>query len=102
MYQFLIIAYLFTSNEQGHEKMCLMPYANNKGIDQPVHPRSLISAFVVRCQDNDTSSLYIRNYNFSTLREYSGEMLSLRTCKYKTGRTGFVLISDYWSGEKGI
>ena len=42
------------------------------------------------------------SYNFSTLREYSGEMLSLRTCKYKAGRTGFVLISDYRSGEKGI
>ena len=29
-----------------------MPYANNKGADQPVHPRSLISAFVVRCLDS--------------------------------------------------
>ena len=38
--------------EPGHEKMCLMSYANNKGADQPVHPRSLISAFVVRCLDN--------------------------------------------------
>ena len=25
----------------GHAKMCLMPYANNKGADQPVHPRSV-------------------------------------------------------------
>ena len=32
--------------------MCHMPYANNKGADQPVHPRSLISAFVVRCLDS--------------------------------------------------
>ena len=24
----------------------LMPYANNKGADQPAHPHSLISAFV--------------------------------------------------------
>ena len=24
-------------------------YANNKGADQPAHPRSLISTFVVRC-----------------------------------------------------
>ena len=32
-------------------KMCLMSYANNKGADQPAHPRSLISAFVVRCLD---------------------------------------------------
>ena len=31
--------------------MCLMPYANNKGADQPAHPRSLISAFVVRYLD---------------------------------------------------
>ena len=23
-----------------------MPYANNKGADQPAHPRSLISAFI--------------------------------------------------------
>ena len=38
--------------ETGHEKMCLMSYANNKGADQPPHPRSLISAFVVRCLDN--------------------------------------------------
>ena len=35
--------------ELGHEKMCLMSYANNNGADQPAHPRSLISTFVVRC-----------------------------------------------------
>ena len=27
-------------------------YANNKGADQPAHPCSLISAFVVRCMDS--------------------------------------------------
>ena len=27
-------------------------YANNKGADQPAHPRSLISAFVVHCRDS--------------------------------------------------
>ena len=58
--------------------MCLMSYANNKGADQPAHPRSLISAFVVRCLDsiifldsngiiyNDslyTTDLYISAYN---------------------------------------
>ena len=32
--------------------MCLMPYVNNKGADQPAHPRSLISAFIVRCLDS--------------------------------------------------
>ena len=29
-----------------------MSYANNKGADQPAHPRSLISAFVVRRLDS--------------------------------------------------
>ena len=32
--------------------MCLMPYANNKGADQPAHLRSLISTVVVRCLDS--------------------------------------------------
>ena len=36
----------------GHAKMSLMPYANNKGADQPAHPRSLISIFVVLCLDS--------------------------------------------------
>ena len=36
----------------GHAKMCFMAYANNKGADQPAHPCSLISTFVVRCLDS--------------------------------------------------
>ena len=36
----------------GHAKMCLMPYANNKGADQPAHLRSLISTFAVHCLDS--------------------------------------------------
>ena len=36
----------------GHAKTCLMSYVNNKGADQPAHPRSLISTFVVRCLDS--------------------------------------------------
>ena len=30
------------------EKTCLRGLANNKCADQPAHPRSLISAFVIR------------------------------------------------------
>ena len=30
------------------EKTCLRGFANIKGADQPAHPRSLISAFVIR------------------------------------------------------
>ena len=36
-----------------------MPYANNKGADQPAHPRSLISAFVVHCLDSIILLVYI-------------------------------------------
>ena len=43
---------LLNPNEPGHEKTCLVLYANNKGADQPAHPRSLISAFIVRCLDS--------------------------------------------------
>ena len=69
LYRFLIIAYLFTFSwlcclQRFHvnkttleiwamswEKL-FQPYGNNKGADQPVHPRSLISTFVVRCIDS--------------------------------------------------
>ena len=44
----------------------VLPYANNNDADQPAHPRSLISAFVVRCLDiipllakSKISSLYL-------------------------------------------
>ena len=41
-----------TSSGPGHAKTCLMPYANNKGADQPANPRSLISTFIVRSLDS--------------------------------------------------
>ena len=44
--------YMCGKFEPGHEKMFLMAYANNKGAGQPAHPRSLISAFIVRCLDS--------------------------------------------------
>ena len=34
------------------EKTCLRGFANNTGADQPAHPRSLISAFVVLFLEN--------------------------------------------------
>ena len=44
-----------------------MPYGNNKGADQPAHPHSQISTFVVCCLDSimplfsvaEISSLYL-------------------------------------------
>ena len=37
----------------------VLPYANNKGADQPVHQRSLISTFVVRFLDSTISLVSI-------------------------------------------
>ena len=39
-----------------------MSYANNKGADQPVHPRSLISTFVIRCIDSIICILAIQSF----------------------------------------
>ena len=47
-----VIVFLQNQSEPGHEKTCLMSYTNNKGADQPARPRSLISAFIVRCLDS--------------------------------------------------
>ena len=47
--------FFFFTFELGHEKMCLMPYVNNKGTDQAAHLHSLISAFVIHCLDSTIS-----------------------------------------------
>ena len=57
-------------HEPDHEKMCHMSYSNNKGADQPAHPRSLISTFVVRCLDSIISRFY--SWNFKTLISFCG------------------------------
>ena len=53
-------------HEPCHEKTCRMPYANNKGADQPAQPRSLISTFVVRCLDS-IIAMFVTSKNFNTL-----------------------------------
>ena len=39
------------------EKTCLRGFANNTGADQPAHPRSLISAFVICVLESTISTL---------------------------------------------
>ena len=49
--------------EPRYAKTCFMPCVNNKGADQPVHPRSLISTFIVRFLDStETCSCFARNF----------------------------------------
>ena len=51
-------------------RKCVLCHANNKGADQPVHPHSLISAFVVRCLDIIISRFC--SQNFKTLASFCG------------------------------
>ena len=38
VFQMCIVEEVLILFGPGHAKMCLMPYANNKGADQPAHP----------------------------------------------------------------
>ena len=44
-------------NGPRREKTCLRRFANNKGADQPAHPRRLIGAFVIRFLESTISKL---------------------------------------------
>ena len=49
-----------------------MPYANNKGADQPAYPCSLIRTFVVRCLDSIISLVSI----FATINLFQERKMS--------------------------
>ena len=124
LYQFLIIAYLFTltnkfdptvwpTNIHIHTNISLsvtgkirvtswenlfLSYANNKGADQPAHPRSLISTCVFRCLDSIISlvSIFeISNLWVASVAAHAG--LSLTTSK--TPKTGFLVTRINCSGS---
>ena len=65
-----------------------MSYANNKGADQPAHPRSLISAFVIRCLDSIISLVSISEISSLYLASVS-EQAGLSLTWSKTPETGF-------------
>ena len=48
------------------EKPCLRGFANNTGADQPAHPRSLISAFVILVLESTISKLATSEISFSS------------------------------------
>ena len=58
----------------------VLSYANNNGAVQPAHPRSLISAFIVRCLDSIMSLVSVTKISSLTLAsvaEQSGLSLTL-------------------------
>ena len=45
------------------DKTSLRGFANNKGADQPAHPRRLISAFIIRLLESIISKLDSREFS---------------------------------------
>ena len=54
------------------EKTCFRGAANNKGADQPAHPRSLISAFVIRSLQSVISTSKNSNFYLVSVAEETG------------------------------
>ena len=67
-----------------------MPYANNKGADQPAHLHSLISTFVVRCLDSIISLDSISEISRPWLVS-SAEQAGLSLNWLRTPKTGFLV-----------
>ena len=45
--------------EKRYMSHLFLPYAKNKGADQPAHPHSLISAFIIPCLDSIIPLVFI-------------------------------------------
>ena len=69
-----------------------LPYANNKGADQPAHLRSLISTFVVRCLDNIIPLASISKISSLHLASVA-ERVGLSLPWSQTLKTGFLVTS---------
>ena len=67
-----------------------MLYANNKGADQPAHPRSLISTFAVRCLDSIMSLVSISDISSLWVASVAAQA-GLSFTWPKTPKTGFLV-----------
>ena len=81
-----------------------MPYANKKGAEQPAHPRSLISVFVVRCLNSIIPLIYISEISSLYLASVA-EQAGLRLPWPQTPKIGFLatrlIFSIYPTGKEG-
>ena len=68
----------------------VMSYANNKGADQPVHPRNLISAFIVHFLASIIPLIAIAEISKAYLAS-SAEQASLSLTWSQTPKTGFLV-----------
>ena len=68
----------------------VLPYANNKGKDQPAHPRRLISIFVFRYLDSIIPLVTI--FKISRLKLVTvAEQAGLNLTWSQTPKTGFLV-----------
>ena len=68
----------------------VLSYANNKGADQPAHPRSLISVIVVHCLDSIIHLLAIAEISRPYLVS-SAEQANWSLNWSQTLKTGFLV-----------
>ena len=71
------------------EKTCLWEFAYNKGTDQPAHPPSLISAFVICILESSISKLATSGISFFKLVSVA-EQAGLNLTLSETPMTDFV------------
>ena len=77
-----------------------MPYANNKGADQSAHPRSLISAFIVRCLDSIISSFYTQSFKpLASFCDCAGRFVSYMVAnpeyRFSRDKAHFIILQAY-------
>ena len=80
--------YYLASYNMG-EKICLLRFANNTGTDQPAHPRSLISTFVIRFLQPIISRLATCKISIFELVSVAEE-IGLSLALSETPKTGFL------------
>ena len=76
-------------------------YANNKDADQPAHPRSLISTFVIRCLDSIIPLVSISEISSLWLASVA-EQAGLSLTWSETLKTGFLMMRlniTFWVSE---
>ena len=71
------------------EQTCLQGFVNNKGADQPEHPHSLISAFVIHLLESIISRLATSTMPIFLLVSVA-EQAGLNLTLWETSKTGFV------------
>ena len=76
-------------NGPRREKTCLREFANNTGADQPAHPRSLISAFVIRFFESIICKLATGEISVFLLVSVAEET-GLKLALAETPKTGFL------------